>query len=233
MLDFQENFAKMRMPTLVSRSGPPKSRLGDFLNFTLSTIVTESTVLAGLQPREVVRCLRCQLVQFRTTSDLCRRCDHPLQPPPRLDLHEDGAIRGKSNGLRFSADRELHSRTRTARELTIGRKLRELRDQRHLTQQEMAAKAGVPRTYISRIENARLLPGPVMLQRISEALQVGILDLLPKSSQALAGDDGYWATLSGCFVQLRPQEMIAVLSHVRGMIAEPSDHSLEPALTAR
>ena len=31
-----------------------------------------------IAPREVVRCQECQLVQFRTASDLCRRCAQPL-----------------------------------------------------------------------------------------------------------------------------------------------------------
>jgi transcriptional regulator with XRE-family HTH domain len=213
----------------------------------LSTILSESTVLlSGLRPREVVRCRQCLLVQFRTLSDLCRRCEHPLAPPPRPDLGVSGAlsdVRGRaSDHLRFSAEHQslhekLHSRTRTARELTIGRKLRELRDQRCLTQQQMAVKAGVPRTYISRIENARLLPGPVMLRRISEALEVGILDLLPSNrngnGQSFGEEDPYWTSLTGYFTQLRPLEMSMVLDHVRTMIGENSSHSFVPAMMAK
>ena len=37
----------------------------------------------GIKPREVVRCRHCQLVQFRTASDLCGRCGN-LLPEPRL-----------------------------------------------------------------------------------------------------------------------------------------------------
>ncbi len=128
----------------------------------------------------------------------------------------------------------LHSRRKTARELTIGRKLRELREQQHLTQQEMAVKAGVPRTYISRIENARLLPGPVMLRRIAEALQVEILDLLPKKRQiaipgvALGEDDSLWTPLAGYFSQLHPHEMSLVLDHVRSMIGDSSSPQFLP-----
>ena len=152
-------------------------------------------------------------------------------------------VPGRASGPNhFSAEHHsphdgLHSRTRTARELTIGRKLRELRDQRHLTQQQMAGKAGVPRTYISRIENARLLPGPVMLRRISDALEVGILDLLPKNrdgiGQSFSGEDPYCTSLAGYFVQLRPQEMSLVLDQVRSMIRENSDHSFMPVMMAR
>jgi len=124
-----------------------------------------------------------------------------------------------------------HSRRKTARELTIGRKLRELRDQQHLTQQEMAAKAGVPRTYISRIENARLLPGPVMLRRIADALKVEILDLLPKRKGMAAGipdEDPFWTSLSGYFNQLHAQQMLLVLEHVRSMTTDSGSHSFLP-----
>ena len=131
----------------------------------------------------------------------------------------------------------LQPRGKTARELTIGRKLRELREERHLTQQEMAGKAGVPRTYISRIENARLLPGPVMLARIAEALAVGILDLLPQNKPIGAApefaDDTYWASFVSYFSQLRPGDMSYVVSHVREMVEEDRTPALMPAYAAR
>ncbi|OFV98990.1 MAG: hypothetical protein A3F68_13425 [Acidobacteria bacterium RIFCSPLOWO2_12_FULL_54_10] len=119
---------------------------------------------------------------------------------------------------------DLHLRGKTAREFTIGRRLRELREQRHLTQQEMAERAGVPRTYISRIENARLLPGPVMLHRIADALKVEMLDMLPHSQgsgHAMEGiDDGYWSELTQHFSVLRADQMNRVLSSVRQMAGE-------------
>ncbi len=117
-------------------------------------------------------------------------------------------------------------RGKTARELTIGRKLRDLREQQHLTQQEMAGRAGVPRTYISRIENARLLPGPTMLHRIADALGVPILDLLPGNGNGSsdASDDPFWKTLAGYFRQLQPEEMAIVVSHVREAVSENSEN---------
>ena len=152
-----------------------------------------------------------------------------------------GTGRGNGNS-HFAADRSLDGsgmqpRGKTARELTIGRKLRELREERHLTQQEMAGKAGVPRTYISRIENARLLPGPVMLCRIADALAVAILDLLPQSKNASAApelaDATYWATFVSYFSQLRPGDMAYVVSHVREMLEDDRTPALMPAYAAR
>jgi transcriptional regulator with XRE-family HTH domain len=234
---------------------PKVSLARRFENFILSTLTTESTGISEVRPRDVVRCHRCHLVQYRTLSDLCRRCEQALPEPPRPDLASNGAFNNNAEGTihsnHFPADQEgqqerIHSRTRTARELTIGRKLRELRDQRHLTQQEMASKAGVPRTYISRIENARLLPGPVMLRRIADALQVEILDLLPPSknggilsnlssqsngntvSESSAPEDVFWTCLSQYFVQLELQQMSVLLEHVRAWAEQNLNRAFAP-----
>jgi transcriptional regulator with XRE-family HTH domain len=212
--------------------------------FTLSTLTIQTILPEVQQPpelhaREVVRCKRCQLVQFRTVSDMCRKCDFPLPPPPRLELDAATSRNGATGSHLTGEHHGLHSRTKTARELTIGRKLRELRDQRNFTQQDMADKAGVPRTYISRIENARLLPGPVMLRRIAEALQVEILDLLPANKNgnaapvSYADQDPYWPCLSGYFVQLQPEQMAQVLETIRGMLGGvASEHFAAEAVMA-
>ena len=40
--------------------------------------ISMATTLAPVDSREVVRCDRCQLVQFRTTNNMCRRCHGSL-----------------------------------------------------------------------------------------------------------------------------------------------------------
>lgn len=187
-------------------------RTAIFQNHRLSTLTTEITA------REVLRCTSCSLVQFRTSTNNCRRCDKPLPLAIRYEAPAETA-----GGLIPFPDRQaLQPRGKTAREITIGRKLRELREERHLTQQDMAAKAGVPRTYISRIENARLLPGPVMLNRISDALGVAILDLLPTGKNPLGAvqfeDEAYWTSFTSMFEQLRPGDMSMVVAKARDMI---------------
>ena len=130
-------------------------------------------------------------------------------------------------------------RGKTTRELTIGRKLRELREQRHLTQQDMACRAGVPRTYISRIENARLLPGPLMLGRIATALDVAILELLPPNRNgnghpdAPAVEEGpFWEELMANFSLLSPEEMSRAVFFARSLADQSEQHVLVPELAA-
>jgi transcriptional regulator with XRE-family HTH domain len=127
-------------------------------------------------------------------------------------------------------------RGKTTRELTIGRKLRELREQRHLTQQDMACRAGVPRTYISRIENARLLPGPLMLGRIATALDVAILELLPHgkngNGHSAIEAGAFWEDLVQNFSLLSPEEMSRVMFFARSMADQNEQGALVPELAA-
>lgn len=145
-----------------------------------------------------------------------------------------------SRPVPFSPDRNPQSdsfqpRGKTTRELTIGRKLRELREQRHLTQQDMAARAGVPRTYISRIENARLLPGPLMLGRIASALEVAILALLPQGKNGhgqLPEESAFWNELAENLSLLGPEEMSRVMFLARTMAEQSASHAFVPELVA-
>jgi len=224
---------------------PQLFSLGDTKNFPLSTILPETTtIVAGIDPREVVRCRRCRLNQFRTRTNFCRRCDFPLPPTLPLELEISGPeseVQGAdSSGILLPGDcndsSEGHyTRSKTVRNLPIGHRILELRKWKELTQHQMACKAGVPRTYISRIENARLLPGPLMLERIAEALDVAILDILPRNSNGLfpSESDSFWASLSSHFSQLSSRQMLLVLDRVRDMIAEKSHHSFLPAMMAR
>jgi len=190
------------------------------------------------------------LVQFRTMSDHCRRCSYPLPPVPRLDAApKNGRLslvspNGSGPGV-FSADpaqMASQPRGKTTRELTIGRRLRELREQRHLTQQDMAGRAGVPRTYISRIENARLLPGPLMLSRIAGALDVAILELLPANRNGNGNGNGnghlsaedisFWSELVENFSRLSPEEMSRALFFARSLAEQSASRGFVPELVA-
>ena len=58
--------------------------------------------------------------------------------------------------------------------------VRAWRQQRGLTQKQLAFAAHLPRTYISRIENGRILPGLSTLERVAGALHVGLGALLDR-----------------------------------------------------
>jgi transcriptional regulator with XRE-family HTH domain len=50
--------------------------------------------------------------------------------------------------------------------------VKRLREQRGLTQEELAARAGVTRSYLARLETGRHEPTLTMLERLAKALRV-------------------------------------------------------------
>lgn len=61
----------------------------------------------------------------------------------------------------------------------FGRHLRRLREEKRLTQEELADKAGMHFTYIGQIERGLRNPSLVNLQRLAKALKVSAGQLLP------------------------------------------------------
>lgn len=64
--------------------------------------------------------------------------------------------------------------------MTFGTRIRELRLERGLTQRELAERAGVDVTYLSKIENDRLEHAPSIkaIQDLARALEVDELELM-------------------------------------------------------
>src|ERR1700692_4017672 len=119
--------------------------------------------------REVIRCQVCGLVQYRTRTDNCRRCLRLLPPkgtfvsptPSPQDLPGD--------------DRQLFENwpNRDTVE-NIGQRIRQLRESRGMTQSQLQARSRVSRSYLSRIESGKMTPSLGTLEKLSEALDVGL-----------------------------------------------------------
>src|ERR1700693_4140896 len=124
-----------------------------------------ATTLATVEAREVLRCERCTLVQFRTANSLCRRCHKPLEveEPERLVSEFGGEPEeavAEDNGLQ------------------VARAVRDLRKGRNLSQRQLAGRMQVPRTYISKIENGKAIPTLGSLERLAQALEVDVWQLV-------------------------------------------------------
>ncbi len=166
-----------------------------------------ATSLATVEAREVLRCERCSLVQFRTVNSLCRRCHKPLEaeePEPALPQLVDAAEAAPG-------------------ELDVSRSVRDMRRMRSLSQRQLAGRMQVPRTYISKIENGKAMPTLSSLQRLASALEVDICDLLrdPRSrrcehtSAILA--DPFLGELAPFVSQLNGYQRSMFLNQVREM----------------
>jgi transcriptional regulator with XRE-family HTH domain len=127
-----------------------------------------ATALVSLDPREVVRCEHCALMQFRTNNSLCRRCKKPLdiEEPPVL-----GPQPVPSQPVQAIAEAGLQ----------VAGQVRDIRRARHLSQRQLAGRMQVPRTYISKIENGKAIPTLGSLERLADALQVDVCQLVRDS----------------------------------------------------
>ena len=120
--------------------------------------------------REVLRCPHCRLVQFRSTSGLCRRCHQPLET-----LHVSlPAGSSPSHGDELSTE-PLAKR--------IGAAVRNLRKERKLSQRQLATAMGTVRSHISKIERGLLVPSFQTLERATSALGIDIADLFRRRCQ--------------------------------------------------
>ena len=185
------------------------------------TLVSDTLVKAPVI-REVIRCQQCQLVQFRTQSDLCRRCAKPLPSLLKFVEPEEVAPESAEAAGAMPIDLSLDRASRN-RQVSIGGKMKELREDRLLTQVEMAALLEIPRSYLSRIENNRLLPGPLMVAKFAASLGIGIGDLLGHERRRDGGrlfpNDPLAATVYSQFARLQLREMEIVLGEVRRMVS--------------
>ena len=127
-----------------------------------------ATTLVSLETREVVRCEHCRMVQYRTSNSLCRKCRHPL------DIEEPAPLAPQlvtSQPVAASAEAGLH----------VAGQVRDIRRSRHLSQRQLAGRMQVPRTYISKIENGKAIPTLGSLERLANALEVDICQLVRDS----------------------------------------------------
>ena len=119
-----------------------------------------ATNLATVEAREVLRCDHCSLVQFRTANSLCRRCHKPLEieePEPLQPQLVAPSPESEAEGI------------------NVARAVRDMRGSKGLSQRQLAGRMGVPRTYISKIENGKAMPTLSSLERLARRARGGYL----------------------------------------------------------
>ncbi len=98
-------------------------------------------------------------------NSLCRRCHKSIEiDEPELALPQLHAPVAKP------AEEE--------KGLQVARAVRDTRRSRNLSQRQLASRMQVPRTYISKIENAKAMPTLSSLERLATALEVDMCSLL-------------------------------------------------------
>src|SRR5580704_4035214 len=173
-----------------------------------------ATTLAPVENREVVRCDHCHLVQFRTSNNLCRKC--------RTSLDEDEPEPIFAQPLPVM---EPVSASRS--EVQVAKAIRSLRQRSGLSQRQLALRMGVPRTYVSKIENEKATPTLSSLARLANALEVTVPDLLHECGPSREDEitelltDPFVAELVEFTSKLNTMQLSSVLAQVRDMVMHP------------
>jgi transcriptional regulator with XRE-family HTH domain len=182
--------------------------------------------------REVIRCQVCGLVQYRTRTDNCRRCLRLLPPkvtfviptPSPQDLPGD--------------DRQLFENWPNRETVeNIGQRIRQLRESRGMTQSQLQARSRVSRSYLSRIESGQMTPSLGTLEKIAEAMGVGLNRFfVPETNGETVLEDPFiqglrpylrqldWAQWQGILKRLQAiSEHVSTNHHVRPLPAQATD----------
>jgi transcriptional regulator with XRE-family HTH domain len=173
-----------------------------------------ATTLAPVENREVVRCDHCHLVQFRTSNNLCRKC--------RTSLDEDEPEPIFAQPLPVM---EAVSASRS--EVQVAQAIRSLRLHHGLSQRQLALRMGVPRTYVSKIENEKATPTLSSLARLAEALTVSVSELLRACAPARQEEinelmsDPFIAEMAAFTKQLDDMQRTSVLAQIRDLVSHP------------
>src|SRR6266700_4214773 len=130
---------------------------------------TEKESMNSLElDREVIRCKTCGLVQYRTRTGNCRRCVRAL--PQRLEFLIPPPAPPEETATEPASEKFVNQETVE----NIGQRIRQLRESRSMTQSQLQSRSKVSRSYLSRIESGQMTPSLGTLEKISEALNVGL-----------------------------------------------------------
>ena len=79
--------------------------------------------------------------------------------------------------------------------MNLGESIRNIRQEKGLSQGEMQKRTGILRSYLSRVENGHTVPSFATLQRLATAMEVNLADFFPgdeappsNSAEALSDD---------------------------------------------
>jgi transcriptional regulator with XRE-family HTH domain len=173
-----------------------------------------ATTLAPVENREVVRCDHCHLVQFRTVNNMCRKC--------RTSLDED-----EPEPILAQVMPVMEPASSSRSEVQVAQAIRSLRLQNGLSQRQLALRMGVPRTYVSKIENEKATPTLSSLARLANALTVSVPDLLTACSPSRDAEidellsDPFIAEMAEFTKPLDGMQRTSVLAQIRDMVAHP------------
>jgi transcriptional regulator with XRE-family HTH domain len=123
--------------------------------------------------------------------------------------------------------------------MIIGDRVRELREEKKLSQGDVERRCGLMRCYISRVENGHTVPALETLEKMAHALEVPMYQLfyegeappaVPKQTESIAKRDWasrgkgrrFLARLQRCLGRMDSRERGLLLCMVKKMAASPT-----------
>jgi len=165
--------------------------------------------------REVIRCKTCGLVQYRTRTGNCRRCVRAL--PQRLEFMIPPSPPAEEAAAEPASEMLVNQQTVE----NIGQRIRQLRESRSMTQSQLQSRSKVSRSYLSRIESGQMTPSLGTLEKISEALNVGLNRFfIPESDGEALLEDPFIQGLRPFLRQLDWEQWQSILKRLQAI----SDH---------
>ena len=175
--------------------------------------------------REVIRCKTCGLVQYRTRTGNCRRCVHAL--PQRMEylIPEEAVQEEQAPAETMRRSLRIRRRWRTS---VSG--FANCVSRGAMTQSQLQARSKVSRSYLSRIESGQMTPSLGTLEKISEALSVGLNRFfIPESDGEALLEDPFIQGLRPFLRQLDWEQWQSILKRLQAI----SDHVNAAPITLR
>lgn len=139
--------------------------------------------------RAVARCGACKLNQYVPKNGCCRRCGAPLDQITKPEVGESVSelfASHKTDVLSSSLASERKDRARWTTALALV--LLNERRRKKLSQAEVSQRAGLARTYVSRIETGRLGISFATLAHYVKALGVSVAEIVTRAESIVASD---------------------------------------------
>jgi transcriptional regulator with XRE-family HTH domain len=170
--------------------------------------------------RDVIRCQLCGLVQYRTRTGFCRRCLRLL--PPILAV----ALPAPEPPLEEAQEQQGASWPNLQTVERIGDRVRQLREWRGMTQSQLQSQSKVSRSYLSRIESGQMTPSLGTLEKISEALGVGLSRFfVPESQGELVLEDPFIQNVRPFLRQLDVMQWQSILKRLQAITDHVGNHA--------
>lgn len=155
--------------------------------------------------REVVRCVECKLIQYRSRRTKCPRCAEPLpeavvkvnDPPPVVSIDPPAFSEG--------ANVELIQH--------LGARIRAVRQYLGLSHLELSNLSGAGRSYLSRIESVHITPSVATVEKICEAFGITVHDLFSEG-WALSVPDWFTDELLPELMKFSPAKRAAIFKRL-------------------